>query len=226
MQKDVWEREYQNPKFLTKADKPQNDILRFVKFLKKKEFTFKSIKVLDLGCGTGRNSNFFAGLGADVVGIDISKTAIGLAKERAVEEGLNVSYILDTIGKNLPFEDNVFDIILDVTSSNSLDEKEREIYIEEVNRVLKKDGIFFFKGLCLEADQNAKQLIKTSPGKEKDTYFIKEIGLTEKVWSKEDLISFYRKYFKFDHLERKTSYLQIGGRLYKRNFWIAYLTKN
>jgi ubiquinone/menaquinone biosynthesis C-methylase UbiE len=225
MQTDAWEREYKNPNFLTKYDKPQKDTLRFVKYLKKHNFDFKNAKVLDLGCGTGRNSNFFASKGCQVYGFEISKTALDLAKERAKEEGLDVKYFLKSMIELSDFADETFDIVLDVTSSNSLDENERGVYIKEVNRVLKKEGFFFFKGLCLEADQNAKNLLKNSPGKEQGTYFLKEIGLTERVWSREDLLSYYGKFFEFIFLERKSSYLEMSSRHYKRNFWIGYLVK-
>ena len=34
-QGDIWDREYRNPKLVTKNDGPQADTLRFLKFLKK-----------------------------------------------------------------------------------------------------------------------------------------------------------------------------------------------
>lgn len=224
MQIEAWEREYKTPKFLTVSDKPQEDILRFIRFLKKKKTGFSGT-LLDLGCGAGKNSNFFAGLGFSVWGFDISNTALSLAKERAKIDNLNVQYDFKNIGEEFDFKDESFDIILDVTSSNSLNEKERSLYIKEVYRLLKKDGYFFFKGLCLESDQNAKNLIKNFAGKEKDTYFLKDIGLVERVWSRKDLEDFYGEFFNFQFLDKKTSYLQMSGRKYKRNFWIAYLTK-
>jgi hypothetical protein len=53
-----------------------------------------------------------------------------------------------------------------------------------------------------------------------------EIGVTERVWNKEDFISTYEKYFEIINMEKKTSYSKINDRSYKRNFWIVYLTKN
>jgi SAM-dependent methyltransferase len=225
IQTDTWEREYQNPKFLTKYDRPQKDTLRFFKFLKKQGFDFKDLRVLDLGCGTGRNSNFFASKGCQVFGFEISKTAINLAKERAKEEGVVVDYRLESMTNLNSFPSEYFDVVLDVTSSNSLNEADREVYVNEVNRVLKKTGFFFFKGLCLDGDLNAKNLLKNSKGQEKDAYFIKEIGLTERVWSAKDLKEYYGRFFEFIYLEKKTSYLQMLDRQYKRNFWIGYMRK-
>lgn len=225
-QEQVWDREYRNSKFLTKENKPQSDVVRFVQFLKKEEKVIpESLNILDLGSGSGRNSFYFAEMGNTVTGLEISKTAVGLANEYAKEAGLDINYIKQSIGENFPTEDDSVDITLDITSSNSLAESEREVFLSETNRVLKSGGYFFTKALCKEGDENAKYLIKNNPGKEKDTYIMPEVGVTEKVWTKEDFIKTYEKYFKIIRMEKKTSYTKINNRSYKRNFWIVYMKK-
>ena len=42
---------------------------------------------------------------------------------------------------------------------------------------LKKGGYIFVRALCKDGDENAKRLLKDSPGEEYDTYIIKEMGL-------------------------------------------------
>jgi cyclopropane fatty-acyl-phospholipid synthase-like methyltransferase len=42
--------------------------------------------VLDLGCGFGRNSNYFAGRGAVVDAVDIDEEGLNEAKKRADEK--------------------------------------------------------------------------------------------------------------------------------------------
>jgi len=225
-QGNIWDIEYKNPKLVTGKEEPQADTLRFLKFLKKdQEFRVEDRVILDLGCGTGRNSNYLADNGNTVIGIEISKTAINLAKLRAKDLGVNVNYILGDIGDKYEVKDNYVDVILDVTSSNSLDENGREIYLNEMNRVLKKDGYIFVRALCKDGNKNVKNLLKMSPGKEYDTYIIKEIGLTERVFSREDFIEMYSKYFKILNLEKKTSYTTFDNRIYKRDYWLAYLQK-
>lgn len=223
----TWENEYKNSKLLTKKPEPQNDVLRFFKYLKKEEkIELGSLNILDLGCGTGRNSNYLAERGNTVVGMDISKTAIDIAKTRASEMQLNdVSYVVGDIGASYPFSDNYFDLILDITSSNSLDEKERENYIKEAFRALKNGGYLFVRGLCKDGDKNAKNLLKLSPGKEYDTYIIKELGLFERVFSEKDFREFYGKYFKIKKLLKKSGYSKFQGQNYKRNYWLAYMQK-
>lgn len=235
-QGNIWDREYKYPKLVTKKDGPQKDTLRFLKFLKKEYgYNIEGRIILDLGCGTGRNANYLADIGNNVIGIEISKTALNIAKERARELNLSVDYRLGDIGEEYEIKDDSIDLVLDVTSSNSLNEKGREVYLKEVHRILKgptsqelrhgESGYFFVRALAKDGNKNVKNLLRNSPGKEYDTYVMKEIGLTERVFSREDFIKMYSKYFKILHLEKKTSYATFDNRIYKRDYWLAYLQK-
>lgn len=225
-QEQVWDREYKKSKLLTKDNKPQSDVVKFVRWLEKDQgFDLVGKKVLDLGSGAGRNSFYFSEHGAKVTGYEISKTAIEIAEKNLEDLPYNVSYEKRSIGEAYPIEDETVDIVLDVTSSNSLTEAEREVYLNETKRVLKNGGYFFVKALCKDRDENAKYLIKNNPGKEKDTYIMPDLGVTERVWSKEDFVFTYEKHFKIISLEKKTSYSRMNNRSYKRNFWICYMQK-
>lgn len=225
-QTNIWEQEYKESKLVTKSDQPQNDVLRFIKFLKKQGFEMTGKKVLDLGSGTGRNSNYLAELGNEAAGMEISGTAIRLAQERAWEKKIKVKYLKQSFGEELPFVDGYFDLVLDVTSSNSLDEKERSVYLKEVHRILNPGGYFFVRALCKEGDKNAKELLKRNPGPEKDTYIMEGLKLKERVFERKDFIDMYSEYFKIITLLKKTSYTRFNNQSYKRNFWLAYLKKD
>jgi SAM-dependent methyltransferase len=238
-QEKEWEAEYRESTFLTKDNKPQADVVRFVKFLKKEfkksagenNIGFENLNVLDLGSGAGRNSFYFAELGASVVGLEISGTAVEISRKNLAEvekisgERLSVEYKKQSIGEKFPLADNWADIALDVTSSNSLSESEREIYLSETARVLKSGGYFFVKALCKDGDDNAKYLLKNNPGGEADTYILPDTGIRERVFSRDDFVQTYQKFFTILHLEKKTTYTHMSGRLFKRNFWISYLQK-
>ncbi len=225
-QEAVWEREYNDPQLVTKDSKPQKDVLRFLKYLRKdEEVALEGLSVLDLGSGTGRNANYIAKLGNTVTGIEISKTAIALARDRAHEEGVQVTYVHQSMGERFPVADASVDLVLDITSSNSLNEKEREAYLAECDRVVKPGGHLFVKTLCKDGDKNAKALLKLHPGPEKDTYINQDMGLVERVFSREDLTALYGRFFVIDRLQMKTNYTRFKGQSYKRNFWLAYLKK-
>lgn len=231
-QEKTWNKEYSNQKFLTNANEPQQDIVRFVRYLRKEaKLEIENLGVIDLGSGTGRNSFYFGEFGAKVLGLEISGVAIDIAKKyllgsSALGAILDIKYVKQSIGEKFPCVDDSMDVALDVTSSNSLTEEEREVYLSETHRVLKSGGYFFVKALCKDGDENAKYLLKNNPGTETDTYIMPETGIVERVWSREDFIKTYEKYFMILELEKKTTYTKMNNRSYKRNFWIAYMKKN
>ena len=95
-------------------------------------------KVLLLGCGTGDESRMFKELGAkEIVGIDISKESIDIAKKTYPNCEF---YVADM--HNLPFDDDSFDFIyssLAIHYSNSPKKIFKEVY-----RVLNNNGYFLY----------------------------------------------------------------------------------
>jgi len=66
----------------------------------------RGCKLLDVGCGNGSVSEFFAGLGYDVTGIDISDTGIDRAKKRC-----SGTFIQGDVSNGLPFDNESFDVV-------------------------------------------------------------------------------------------------------------------
>lgn len=220
MQGNVWENEYRNPKLVSLSNEPIKSLKEFVRFIRKEgKLELNNLNILDLGCGNAKNSIYISEQGNNnkISGIDISETAISLAKQ-AYPSG---DFRVGNFGKTFPYSDKYFDIILDITSSNSLSESERQIYLSEINRTIKPDGYLFVRALCKDGDTNAKNLINSNPGKEKDTYIMPELGLTERVYSKEDFISQYSESFELLYLDKETHYTKFNNRSYKRNFWVS-----
>lgn len=224
MQENVWEDEYRNPKLVTLSNVPIKAIKDFTRFLRKeRNLELSNLIILDLGCGNAKNSFYFAeqGINNMILGIDVSETALKYALE-LVPKG---KFIKRSIGTPWPVDDRSIDIILDVTSSNSLSEKEREIYLNEIQRTLKPGGYLFVRALCKDGDTNAKSLLKSNPGKQKDTYIMPEFGLIERVFSREDLLATYAPIGEMLYLDKETHYSKFKGRIYKRNFWVGVWVK-
>jgi SAM-dependent methyltransferase len=95
-------------------------------------------KVLDVGCGMGRTTNYIDKLGHNVVGIDLSPAMIEKAKDLYPVIDFRVMDVCD-----LSFPDDFFDTV--VFSFNGLDciypEEKRWKAVKEMKRVLKKDGL-------------------------------------------------------------------------------------
>ncbi len=79
-------------------------------FIEKELSGDKSLKILDVGCGTGRHSIELSKRGYAVMGIDLSETQLAAAREKAVKNGLNISFLKHD-ARALPFN-NEFDVAI------------------------------------------------------------------------------------------------------------------
>lgn len=67
-------------------------------------------QVLEVGCGAGTDLIRFARGGASVTGVDISSSAIELARENFAQNGLRAD-LREADGEHLPFADDTFDLV-------------------------------------------------------------------------------------------------------------------
>jgi SAM-dependent methyltransferase len=91
-------------------------------------------RVLDSGCGSGVFTAFLSHLGFDAVGIDISATVIGYARQRYPELRFEVASLDD----RLPFQNNEFDAIWCTEVVEQLFDVPAAL--TELNRVLRPNG--------------------------------------------------------------------------------------
>lgn len=224
----MWEREYRKPKLLQITYDAQPDTKKFISYVMQQKGIpdLAHESVLDIGSGTGRNSIYAATHNAaKITGIEIAPTAVALARNETSRKKLSITYYEQSFADRLPLADGSVTIALDVMSSNSLIQKERVAFLKELNRVLAPGAYLYIKTLCKDGDTHAKKLLTTHKAYEKDMYIMPEIGLMERVFSREDLIALYEPHFKIIKLEKKTNYTKFLSKSYKRNFWIAYLQK-
>ena len=108
--------------------------------------------ILELGCGTGRVAIPVAKAGATVIGIDRSESMLarGRSKVRRARVGSSVQLIRGDI-RYLPFPDRTFPLVMAPYGilQSLLDEKLLAATLEDVRRVLRRDGVF---GMELVAD--------------------------------------------------------------------------
>ena len=102
-------------------------------------------RILDIGCGLGREAFPLADLGFDVVGIDISKEVISQVTQLSAEKGYHIPFLAYD-GKKLPFPDDSFDVVLIWAQTFGLlyGDAFRQDYLVECRRVLKTGGLFSF----------------------------------------------------------------------------------
>ena len=116
----------------------------------------KNYIVLDLGCGGGRNIEYFLTKADKVYGLDHSETSVKMASEinkKAIDTG-RCQILLGDV-KTLPLEDQSIDIVTAFETIyfwNDIEECFREIY-----RVLKNGGQFL---ICNEVSSKERRDVK------------------------------------------------------------------
>jgi len=104
-------------------------------------FKHQGIKiVLDLGCGAGRHTVCLAENGFDVIGVDVSKSALRIAKEWARKENLEEVSLVQATMTSIPFRDNQFDAVISVSVIHHAVKRDIEATVDEVYRILKGNG--------------------------------------------------------------------------------------
>jgi SAM-dependent methyltransferase len=93
--------------------------------------------VLDLGCGSGYGAASIGEQAEHVVGVDVDGDAVAFAQQRYSRA--NVSFSRIEAGKELPFADNSFDVVLSFQVIEHV--RDDGGYLKEAHRVLRPGGV-------------------------------------------------------------------------------------
>jgi ubiquinone/menaquinone biosynthesis C-methylase UbiE len=167
---------------------------------------YKDKKVLDIGCGP-RGSLEWATMAKECVGID------PLA-EKYLKMGANAQKMRYVQGEAeaMPFENDYFDVVASFNSLDHVDNVQRAI--EELVRVLKKDGLFLFiadiheQPTVTEPSAFSWDIMKTLS----NYFFI----LEEKHYEGHQLYTSIRKGIAFDHNNPKKRYGVLTAKMCKK----------
>lgn len=133
----------------------------------------KDSNILDVGCGTGRTSEYIANTyHCRVTALDNHPIMLEKAKARFKKSGHSITLIDGNVEK-LPFPDETFDLVIaeSVTAFTHI-----PVSLKEYNRVLKEDG------LLIEVEMTSEQPLTSHAKSEiKQLYDIKQV-LTEEDW--------------------------------------------
>ncbi len=104
-----------------------------------------SMRVLDLGCGTGEHSRFLNSLGCEAVGVDRSEAMIRKAKEEPVQEG--VEFVLGDIRELPSLLTSGFGmaIALGNTLTGLVEDEDLERFLSGLGAVTDRGALFLFQ---------------------------------------------------------------------------------
>jgi ubiquinone/menaquinone biosynthesis C-methylase UbiE len=117
------------------AAAPKQEEAVFIKLL------IPNQKILDVGCGFGRNLKAFLDYGLDVYGFDGSKELLKIARIQAPKAKLK---LLD-MRNRLPYQANFFDAVWARNSLHHLESINLNQALAELKRVLKPNGLIFIE---------------------------------------------------------------------------------
>ncbi|OHD42699.1 MAG: SAM-dependent methyltransferase, partial [Spirochaetes bacterium GWD1_27_9] len=163
----------------------------------------KKSKIIDFGCGPGLYTLKFAKTGADITGIDFSKSSLDYAREQADKNNLKINYIKTNY---LEYETvEKYDLITMIMCDfAALSYSQRKIMLSKFYNLLKPNGNILLDVYSINYF-NLKQ--------EQAIY---EFNLLNKFWSKEDYYCFLNS-FKYDNekliLDKYTIYNKTEKRI-------------
>jgi len=151
--KNFWESMFNEEKTTWGFEPSDSAILSKDFFLKK-----NAKEILIPGIGYGRNAKIFCEHGLNVTGIEISKTAIDLAKRT---NGLDIKIHKGSVTE-MPFDKKIYDGIFCYAMIHLLNQNERKIFLKDCFRQLKPNGYMIFTVVSKKASMygNGKQLSK------------------------------------------------------------------
>lgn len=150
--------EWENQKSPYLKKNPGIEAFIALKWVKK---YLKSGKLLDVGCGGGRNSILFSKNGFQATGIDFSKKAIKLANILKKEEKCNADFIEKSILDEFS-EENFFDLIIDFGCFHHLRKNQWNKYLKNVKKLLKPKSYYLL--YCFSKE--SKETINYKKGKD------------------------------------------------------------
>ena len=146
-------------------------LLRLVRF-----DGYRGKRVLDVGCGAGTDLVRFARAGAVVSGVDLSASAIALARQNFSQQALEAD-LLEADGEHLPYADDTFDLVFahGVVQYTPGDAS----LVDECRRVLKPGGEAVFQVYNRVSWLNALSKLMKVPLEHEDAPVLRKYSAAE-----------------------------------------------
>lgn len=144
---EFWETNFQSKQMMWGEEPTLSALFARDYFLK------QNVKdVLIPGIGYGRNAKPFLNVGMAVTGIEISQTAIGLAKHKM---GLDITIHQGSVS-DMPFDDQTYDGIFCYALIHLLEESQREKLIKDCYTQLAPGGCMIFTAISTKSPTYGK----------------------------------------------------------------------
>ncbi|WP_068467959.1 class I SAM-dependent methyltransferase [Candidatus Protochlamydia phocaeensis] len=212
--KSLWKKEYSQQGIPSSyKTQPSQAVIHFMQFLEEQHKTAGPI--LDLGCGKGRNSLYFAEKGFDTFSIDLLPENSLFIQELASKLKLPLKAYCQSVTDPLPFAAKTFESAIDIFCyKHQTDEQQRFQYRQELHRVLKDDG-FYLLSLASYEDGFYGPL-RQDLSKTYGTIIDPFTSIPSVIFSKEDIEQEFQPLFNIVGFTQRESTSHMHGQLYPR----------
>ena len=130
-------------------------------------------KVLDIGCGEGKDAVYMAQMGYDVSAFDLTENGIRKTINLAKSKNVSINAYVDDINTFDIREQ--YDIVYSTGTVQYLFDQNKKEFFDKINRITKKNGVVFFNVFV------EKSFLELPP----------DWDLEEKMWKSGELFTFF-----------------------------------
>jgi SAM-dependent methyltransferase len=140
----IFEKQYRSLGMTAQRHYPNESLVQFLGqgVFKLEHTERKSVRILEIGCGSGANLWMVSREGFDTYGVDFSLSGLELCREKLLQWKASANLVLADM-RSLPFPAGYFDIVFDVVSMQHLDIQGHADAYREIARCLKPGGSLF-----------------------------------------------------------------------------------
>jgi len=221
--RELWEEEYNLRRCIPSStrEEPAKALVLFSELLNLRG----PVRILDAGCGNGRNSIYLAKRGCRVTAVDFSVAAIGETRRRVVESGVteNVAIVEYFLDDPAPFAEESFDFVLDAyTSCHFLTEEAARRFWSDMARVTRSEG-HLLSILFTPEDEYYAQYLR---GNSKERLVCDPANkISKRLYTEEESKAFFAQYFKLKYFAKFEFDDFVNAQSYRRVVLTSVLQK-
>jgi SAM-dependent methyltransferase len=219
--KEAWEQEYSVFRAIPSSvrNEPAKALVLFADLLK-----LRNKRILDAGCGNGRNAVYLAKRGCEITAVDFAEAALTETQTRANAMGVQnrVSVEKVDLSAAVPYAMNAFDFVLDAyTFCHFLDNALATTFWREMSRVVRSDG--YLMSIAFSTDDSYYAQLRSKDKSE--IVFDPTNRISKRLYEETELKEFFSRLFQIEYFTKFEFEDLVHGKSFKRVVFISILRR-
>ena len=219
--KETWEQEYSVFHAIPSSlrTEPAKALVLFADLL-----NLKNKRVMDAGCGNGRNAVYLANRGCEVTAVDFAEAALTETQRRADTAGVKNRVSVDKVDLSamLPYASNSFDFVLDAyTFCHFLNEALATAFWTEMRRIAGPDG--YLMSISFSVDDSYYARLRSGDGSK--IVFDPTNRISKRLYEETELKGFFSRLFRIEYFVKFEFEDSVHGQSFKRVVFASILRR-